>query len=333
MAFNFFEKMLERVTEVTNSAMATGYGAVSDYVSAPLRVALVLYFLIVGFEYIRNPQRDVITDLPFRVIRVGLILTLIESWGSFGTYIFNGLWDVYETLGGAISTAFGGQASVQGLGAQLDNSLSEAVQNAMEKLAQSLALLPAWLVTGPLSLITGAAGGGDSVAGGPLALLGSVIELICMVAFHAVAFYSILLSQVGVALAVIFAPLFISLYLFDSTRGMADAWGRTVIGMLLLPAVVMGALAICKEIAGLTTNSSDFMTIIAQCLVYIGMTLFMIQMPSFASGLVGSYTGGQATAAVGYMAQRMGQVATGGLSDVQKAAASMGAAAKTAAKP
>jgi type IV secretion system protein VirB6 len=187
--------------------------------AAALTGLLTIYIALVGYQILFGRGGLKVTDLPVTALKIGLILAFLTSWAAYQTVFFNLLFDGPREV---LRILLGPMAR---MGSGFDGDVYGGIERAY----------------GDLAAAAGAYGGQASPAanimqGGPM--LGSGILWMAGI--------SMLLTTVGVILAVkiilafllAVGPIFIGLFLFESTRGLFDGWLRTTIAFSLAPLAV-----------------------------------------------------------------------------------------------
>lgn len=185
---------------------------------------LTIYIALLGYQLLLGRGGLRVTDLPVTAVKIGLVMAFLTSWAAYQTVVFDLLFDGPQQILQALLAPM----ARRGLG--FDGNLYQGLENAYIALTQSAAAY------GQM-----ASPSANILQGGPM--LGS--GLLWMAAI------GLLLSTVGLILAakivlgflLAVGPVFVGLFLFDTTRGLFDGWLRTTIGFALVPlaASVFGA--------------------------------------------------------------------------------------------
>jgi len=283
---------------------------IAEYMAKPLAVALAIHGIWLGVLYFRG--RSQVTSLPeigWVAGKAGLIGSLSQDWPIFKENVYLVVWDVYQNLGTVILF---GPVPRGSPGLQIGGLVNAGAMD----VAFAAAVAPPAVLWGIAQ-----AGAGAMVMGNAPALglaLGQVACGILEVLVVGFFFGSLLLLVLTTKLMLLFAlglaPIFIVLYLFDTTRPIADSWMRTLIGLALTPALVQVTLAfafpvvitlqlIFTPIAAAAGGSASAAALHAASYVamYGGLGALMLQMPAFASGLVGSIASGPAAGVAQHM--------------------------------
>jgi len=247
--------------------------------AAVLTGLLTIYIALVGYQILFGRGGLRVTDLPVIALKIGLILAFLTSWAAYQTVIFNLLFDGPREI---LRALLGPMAR---MGSGFDGDVYGGIERAY----------------GDIAAAAGAYGGQASpsaniLQGGPM--LGSGILWMTGIAM--------LLSTVGVILAVkvilafllAVGPVFIGLFLFESTRGLFDGWLRTTIAFALAPlaANVFGAAMLLMldpfltELAGkMRLGEFDMGIVVTIGLIVAVFALVMTMALRMGAGIAGGF--------------------------------------------
>ena len=100
------------------------------------------------------------------------------------------------------------------------------------------------------------------------------------------------LGKVGLAMAVSFAPVFLTALMFKATSNLFEAWAKFAIGFALIPLVlagVMGAIVgIGQEMIDEAGGAAELSEAAGFIIVGVAAIFLMIQVPTLVNGLAGS---------------------------------------------
>lgn len=187
----------------------------TDYIQL-VRLMLLLYVMIYGFMYITGLVRDSAYDLLLRLIKIGLVASLLStnSFDFFNDTVFKGFLSLTNTL---ISSASG---------APLDNPFAF--------LEQSMAIL----ILDPNTYL-------KIISLMFIGLLGFVAFILMIygifkylsAVFHAMTTY--VMAYVGMAMCFILAPIFIPFALFRRTVHLFENWYTMLFRFAIEPALLL----------------------------------------------------------------------------------------------
>ena len=277
--YTVFQTLDQQLTEPLNQFISSGAEGVASYLSTPLTAALTLYVIIYGFLIIRGTVSDPLMDFAFRVIKLGIIVTLVRTSSDYQTYVSDLFFhSIPNDIGGALNagtaptaSAFDGlldqgQAAAHAILSKASSwSISEAFFSA---LAWLLVILSSFLV----------------------ASIGYVVSLY---------------AKVALALVLALGPAFIALAMFDATRRFTEAWIGQLVNYVILQILVVatGSLLITaiSQIYKMGNSFADFlMTAMSVGAVSTSAAIIFYQLPSIASALAA----GGASLSYGYSASR-----------------------------
>lgn len=199
-----------------------GYRSLAEHLRYPLGLAIVLYFILMGFAIVQGLVRASMGEFIRSAIKLSLIYTFAMRWDAFSYYFMQGITESMGQIGDWLITAspiplpdFAGT----GINGALQSVLIEVTEvgnwvwmkggfNAWSPLLTALAI---WIF-------------------GYIALILSVVE--------------ILLAKMMLAILFTLAPLFISFTLFKPTQGLFDRWLGAIFGFSLFLVFVPAAIAL-----------------------------------------------------------------------------------------
>ncbi len=200
---------------------AAGYQALTGPGSpfpAALTALLTIYVAVVGYRLLFAMGGSKLSDAPLMALEVGAILALTLNWGAFQTLVFNFSAAAPLEVARVISApmAKGGRSLAADPIASLQAAYDEVAADGVEFGKKA----------GPEALPSrgGDAAAADSLWRAATALLASTAGVLAVASI-----------ATGVLTAV--GPIFIVLFLFESTRGFFAGWVRGLVAAMLAPMV------------------------------------------------------------------------------------------------
>jgi type IV secretion system protein VirB6 len=184
-----------------------------------LTAMLTIYVALIGYQLLLGRGQLRLTALPVSALKIGLIMAFLTSWAAYQTVIFAFLFDGPRELVGVF-------LSPMGFGADVYDAIERAY-----------------------AVLTGAAGiyGGQAdpaaniLQGGPM--LGSGLLWLSAIGLLLLTVGVVLAAKIVLGFLLALGPVFVALFLFDTTRGLFDGWLRASLAFALAPlaANVFGA--------------------------------------------------------------------------------------------
>lgn len=203
--------------------------------AAALTAMLTIYIALIGYQLLLGRGNLRLTVLPVTALKIGLIMAFLTSWAAYQTVIFSFLFDGPRELLGTL-------LSPMGFGRDVYDGIEAAY------------------IT--LSSAAGVYGGqadpdANILQGGPM--LGSGLLWLSAMGLLLVTVGVILAAKIVLGFLLAIGPVFIALFLFDSTRGLFDGWVRATLAFAIAPlaANVFGAAMLIMMSPFLTTLSEN----------------------------------------------------------------------------
>lgn len=291
-------------TAIAASVASFGSGLVA-FVAAPLALAAIVYFLLLGFAVLRGAIQAPLRELVFQAGKVGFALAAASSIG-YSAFVVN----VVTNLPAEIIAA-GSGTPVTNPGTTFDTYVSDT-----GKLARRLSAANAKVQLMPTQGIT-------DVRTPLIQLRCWVITYLCIAILYVFAFFSasigfciVIFAKLSVAICVALAPLALACLLFNSSRWLFDGWLKQTANYILLMVVMAimtkfitglqeaamdGILSAVGDGAGFLTVEGATLTLTADTIVaatlacsaiYIVGSIFFFQSPAIAAGIAGGASSG-----------------------------------------
>jgi type IV secretion system protein VirB6 len=294
---DFLGELLDRIDTAGQTFAENAFTVLSTDIVPLLRAMFILYVLYYGIQLILGTAKISVSDIVLRIVRALAIVILISSWGDFNAIVYSWITTVPESAGRAILAAsnLGVTEPTNGLSQIWKVSNESATQ--FSKQSGYFTILPA--------------------------LFGFLVMFVAGF-FIAVALAILVLAKVMMWILVGTAPIFLSMFLFDSTRGYAMGWLNQVFLYALIPLFVYTIAAFLitaanTELANMTSKIgtsdlqiSDFAPFL---LITFAGAFVMLQVQTLAGGITGATgadIGGTARRGVG-RAISAGRAASGSL--------------------
>jgi type IV secretion system protein VirB6 len=180
---------------------------------------LTIYIALVGYQLLLGRGGLRLTEMPFIVLKLGLILAFLTSWAAYQTLIFNFLFDGPSD----ILKVLLGPLAAQGSG--FDGDVLGGIQRAYTDLSDAAGVYGG-MATPNANLLQG----------GPM--LGSGLLWFTAIALLLGTLGLIVAAKIVLAFLLAIGPIFIGMALFSVTRGFFDGWLRTTVAFALTPLAV-----------------------------------------------------------------------------------------------
>lgn len=192
--------------------------------AAVFTAMLTIYIALIGYQMLLGRGALRLTMLPALALKVGLIMAFLTSWAAYQTVIFSFLFDGPREIVGVLL----GPMSSAGVGSSAD--MYDGVENAYGVLSDAAAAYGEQ--ANPAANI---------LQGGPM--LGAGLLWLAAIGLLLTTVGVILAAKIVLGFLLAIGPVFVALFLFDSTRGLFDGWLRATFAFALAPAAanVFGA--------------------------------------------------------------------------------------------
>lgn len=225
-AFSYIYENLDTV--IANFVTSFSSNVISQ-ITPLVASGLVFYFIAVGILYLRGQVDDTLSEIIWRLFRVGLIVNVALVSGVYQEYISNVLIDLPDDL---VTSLIAGQAGIQssnGLQTLIDNILITGFETGSNFFKEgSLNPIPIPLV-------------GEGVNVIPY-ICGALI-IIASIACVIVASFWIIAVKILMGLLLGIAPLFIIALIWESTKGYFQSWLNTILSLILINILIC---AVCS---------------------------------------------------------------------------------------
>lgn len=191
----------------------------NTWFAAAFTAMLTIYIALIGYQLMLGRGGLRVTELPATALKIGFIIAFLTSWAAYQTLVFDFLFDgpseIMKALIGPVASP----------GAGFDGDVMGSLQTAFEDMTGS-----AGIYGGMANPSANLLQGGPMLASGLLWLSALLMLLITLGLVIAIKLVLAFLLAIG--------PVFIGLFLFDSTRSVFRGWLRATISFALAPLVV-----------------------------------------------------------------------------------------------
>ena len=248
--------------------------------AAVLTGLLTIYIALLGYQILLGRGGLRVTDLPVTAMKIGLVLAFLTSWAAYQTVFFNLLFDGPRELLQALLNPLARN------GSGFDGDVYGGLERAYADLTRAA------------SVYGGQAGASANILqGGPM--LGSGILWMSSIAMLLCTVGIILAAKIILAFLLAVGPIFVGMFLFDSTRVFFDGWLRTTISFALTPLAVnvfgAGMLLMMQPFLSQLTAAAeleqfDMGVIITLGIIIAIFTIVMILALRMSAGLTGGFS-------------------------------------------
>lgn len=266
---DFIGELLDRIDASGQNFSQRAFEALGQDIEPLLRLLFIVAILFYGVQLFLGTSRLSVAEVIGRLTRVLMIFIIVTSWSNFNSLVYEWITTVPEDAGRAIlaTSATGVTHATNGL-SQIWKTANVAAA-AFSEQAGYLSVLPA--------------------------LIGLVI-VVCAGLFVAVALGIIVLAKVVLWVLLGTAPIFISCFFFDATRGYAMGWLNQSLLYAIIPlfVYVIAAFLIAAmepELTKIDQISGDRKLALSDLAAFVMLCLagsfVLIQVQSLAQGIAG----------------------------------------------
>lgn len=296
---NFFDAMLQNVNNVLNSFVTSFSSAIISEISGLVYSGLVLYFMWLGFAYARGHSDEPIIDTGWHILKVGCIVSIALTVGTYQDWIVNSVLDLPDALiTSVMASAMGGNVQTgSGLATLLDTTFFRGLEVANQ-----------YFENGQIGLTDM-----DLMPyiNGVLIIAGTVLCLI-------IAAFWLFATKIVLALLLGVGPIFIVALIWNPTKHFFGTWLSTILSLVFINLFIMGTFSIFVTIFEVylqnmnpestdTNHLGDSVIVLTMGLITCGVLLIM---PTYVAQLTGgSMAIGNAWATVKNVASSTGGAA------------------------
>ncbi|MGF7158340.1 type IV secretion system protein [Bartonella heixiaziensis] len=252
------DTVMDSLTKTMDKVIAN----LSSNLGAPLKLSCTIYIIFMGYNIIYGRSSTPLWEFIATAFKLGIIVSLATKAGIYNAWVRD---IFFNDLPNAISNVT--------QGAHVDRNVWDSMMN------QAAAH-----VFDAANAHTGLREMGKFIA----AWIAGFICLFIAGFFCTVGFIVSLLAKLGLFLVISIGPLFISLYMFSSTRRFTEAWLNQTVNFIILQVLVvlLGGLYVDISMNIFSSGLDDIMISLIQFLVVgiCGIYLFF-HLPGIASAL------------------------------------------------
>lgn len=191
----------------------------NTWFAAAFTAMLTIYIALIGYQLMFGRGGLRVAALPATALKIGLIFAFLTSWAAYQTLVFDFLFDgpteLMKVLLGSLSSS----------GAGFDGDVMGSLQRAFDDITGSAGIYGS-MASPTANLLQG----GPMLASGLLWLSALMMMLITL--------GLIIAAKLVLAFLLAIGPVFIGMFLFDTTRGLFHGWLRATISFALAPLAV-----------------------------------------------------------------------------------------------
>lgn len=257
--FNTAENMLmEPIMQIMKETIKN----LSMGLSAPLKASCTIYIIFIGYNIISGRSSMPLWEFIVTAFKLGIIVSLATNAALYNEWVGN---IFFEALPNAIAHAT--QGTIHSDKNVWDDLINKACSHILNSTKSA-----SWLALGAYL-----------VSWFYASLCYTIAMIFCLIGFIVTLF-----AKLGLFLVLSVGPLFISLYMFSSTRRFTEAWLGQVANFIILQVLVilLGGLYIKLAMNVFSKDIKDFVLAYGEFFVVgIGGIFLFFNLPSMASAL------------------------------------------------
>ena len=213
--------LFQLLDQLLDNYVYSGYSALAEHMRAPLGLAIILYFCVMGISMSQGWMRLSMATLVHTALKISLIYVFAMSWNQLSYFVVHGIEESANQIGSWMLQASPVHFPYE------TNTVNDALQSVLTRVTE----IGSWtwkqgnvykwtpFFTATMIWLFGYAG-----------LVLAVTEM--------------LLAKFMLALLFTFAPLFIPMALYKQTQGIFDRWLGIIVGFSFLLMMMPSALVI-----------------------------------------------------------------------------------------
>ncbi|WP_208438495.1 type IV secretion system protein [Bartonella grahamii] len=289
-----FTKIDNMLMDPITDAMGKTIANLSSGLGAPLKLSCTIYIIFMGYNIIYGRSSMPLWEFIATTFKLGIVVSLATKADVYNAWV-SGIF--FHDLPNAISNVTQGAHVDRNV---WDNMIGKAGAQVLDAANQ----------------YTGLTQMGKFIA----TWIAGFICLVAAILFCLVGFVVSLFAKLGLFLVISIGPLFISLYMFSSTRKFTEAWLGQVANFIILYVLVvlLGGLYVKISMDVFSGDIKNIFTTLIQFLVVgLGGIFLFLRLPDIASALASggaSLTGsGPVAKATAQLSGRAANAATRGI--------------------
>jgi type IV secretion system protein VirB6 len=191
----------------------------NTWFAAAFTAMLTIYIALIGYQLMFGRGGLRLAALPATTLKIGMIFAFLTSWAAYQTLVFDFLFEgpneLMKVLLGSLSSS----------GAGFDGDVMGSLQRAFDDITGSAGIYGS-MASPTANLLQG----GPMLASGLLWLSALMMMLITL--------GLIIAAKLVLAFLLAIGPVFIGMFLFDTTRALFHGWLRATISFALAPLAV-----------------------------------------------------------------------------------------------
>lgn len=265
---NLFEAIFDKVDQALDTYITSTAGDIISFITPIFTSLLIIWIAIWGYMMMFGKASEPLQDGVFRILRIGFIITLGLTVGTYTDLVVDFLAKGPETIASVITGSPTGTSA-----ATLDSLFSKIFE------------------------VSEAAWDKGGIMNGNFGMyLISIIVLVVGAALSLVVAFLILLSKIMTTVLLAIGPLFIIMLLFNTTQRFFESWLGMVMnfGFILILAAAIGQLMTSLADSYISSMMGADASTLANlgdaamlCIVFTLCILVVRQVPSVASALGG----------------------------------------------
>ncbi|ACY86392.1 TPA: type IV secretion system protein [Escherichia coli] len=265
---NLFEAIFDKVDQALDTYITSTAGDIISFITPIFTSLLIIWIAIWGYMMMFGKASEPLQDGVFRILRIGFIITLGLTVGTYTDLVVDFLAKGPETIASVITGSPTGTSA-----ATLDSLFSKIFE------------------------VSEAAWDKGGIMNGNFGMyLISIIVLVIGAALSLVVAFLILLSKIMTTVLLAIGPLFIIMLLFNTTQRFFESWLGMVMnfGFILILAAAIGQLMTSLADSYISSMMGADASTLANlgdaamlCIVFALCILVVRQVPSVASALGG----------------------------------------------
>lgn len=221
--------MLNVVDKVTAEFVKTGYQEIVSHWLVSGLFASVFSLYVIYFLYKVKYEDIPYSDASKHLLKAVFVFSLALSWDFFYILVYRLTTDYPMQISEIVVSAL--KNSVGGSGGSSLGHLYDTGMDLSFEVLRSMSFSPKSIVT---------------------AFVGFVLMFLSTLIFTIIALGLIVISKFILAICLVLAPYFISMYLFNGTKGLSESWLKYTLGSALTPLFVGIVLALILILADLS---------------------------------------------------------------------------------